>query len=227
MISRGMGAMGGSVAELVAAFADVDIYLLDQILRGRITSSDVVLDAGCGFGRNARGLMRLGCRVLCVDQDPDAVAALRLAARTLAPGQVDEDFRVESVEAMSWSADVATVVVSSAVLHFARDDEQFLAMLRSMWRCLRAGGMFFARLGTTIGLEHVPATRLSGRTYRLGDGTTRFLADEEWLMRLTAEMDGQLLDPLKTTIVQGQRCMTTWVVRKRRADEPPAQGERT
>lgn len=211
--------MGGSVAELVAAFADVDIYLLDQILRARITSSDVVLDAGCGFGRNARGLMRLGCRVLCVDQDADALAALRTAARSLAPSQSDDDFRVEPIDAMSWPDDVASVVVSSAVLHFARDDDQFLAMLRSMWRRLQPGGLFFARLGTTIGLSHVPAVRLSGRTYRLGDGTTRFLADEEGLMRLTAEMDGQLLDPLKTTIVQGQRCMTTWVVRKRRGDE--------
>jgi hypothetical protein len=33
-------------------------------------------------------------------------------------------------------------------------------------------------------------------------------------MRLTAELGGELLDPLKTTVVQNQRCMTTWVLHK-------------
>jgi tellurite methyltransferase len=31
---------------------------------------------------------------------------------------------------------------------------------------------------------------------------------------LTRELGGELLDPLKTTVVQAQRAMTTWVVRK-------------
>jgi hypothetical protein len=38
--------------------------------------------------------------------------------------------------------------------------------------------------------------------------------DEPLLLALTAELGGQLMDPLKTTVVQNQRCMTTWVVRK-------------
>ena len=33
-------------------------------------------------------------------------------------------------------------------------------------------------------------------------------------MRLTGELGGELMDPLKTTVVQNQRCMTTWIVRK-------------
>jgi len=39
-------------------------------------------------------------------------------------------------------------------------------------------------------------------------------------MRLTRDMGGELLDPLKTTVVQGQRCMTTWVVRKAEPSRP-------
>jgi tellurite methyltransferase len=35
------------------------------------------------------------------------------------------------------------------------------------------------------------------------------------LMTLTNELGGELVDPLKTTVVQNHRCMTTWVVRKR------------
>ena len=33
-------------------------------------------------------------------------------------------------------------------------------------------------------------------------------------MALTRDLGGELMDPLKTTVVQGQRCMTTWVLRK-------------
>jgi tellurite methyltransferase len=40
------------------------------------------------------------------------------------------------------------------------------------------------------------------------------LVDQEMLLRLTAELGGTLVDPLKTTVVQDFRCMTTWVVRK-------------
>ncbi|HTL05336.1 MAG TPA: hypothetical protein VL241_06275, partial [Gemmatimonadales bacterium] len=101
----------------------------------------------------------------------------------------------------------------SAVLHFARDDAHFLAMLQGCWRCLKPGGMFFSRLASSIGMEG-QFQPLGGRRYRLLDGSERYLVDEAMLMRFTRELGGELLDPLKTTIVQGQRCMTTWVVRK-------------
>ena len=56
--------------------------------------------------------------------------------------------------------------------------------------------------------------RVAGRRCRLPDGSERYLVDEALLLRLTAELGGELADPLKTTIVQNQRCMTTWIVRK-------------
>jgi SAM-dependent methyltransferase len=204
---------------LRSGLGDADIYLIDQILRGRITERDTVLDAGCGFGRNVAMLLRARVNVLACDADGDAVAAVRALAAELAPSLAPESFRVEPVESMSFADGAATVVVSSAVLHFARDEAQFLAMVRSMWRCLAEGGLLFARMATSIGVEYVGATPLEGRMHRLGDGTKRFLADEAWLMQITSDLGGQLADPLKTTIVQGQRCMTTWVVRKGRAME--------
>jgi len=62
-------------------------------------------------------------------------------------------------------------------------------------------------------MEH-QVQRVAGRRFLLLDGTKRYLVDEELLLRWTAELGGQLVDPLKTTIVQNQRCMTTWVLRK-------------
>ena len=48
-------------------------------------------------------------------------------------------------------------------------------------------------------------------------GTDRFLMDETRLMETTKELDAALVDPLKTTLVQRQRAMTTWVLRKAQA----------
>jgi len=207
-----------ALATGLSALAEVDIYLLDQVMRGRITASDTVVDAGCGYGRNLEFLLRLGCRVFGIDRDPDAVSAARSLAAKLSAGHPADGFRMEAIEHMTVPDGVADVVVCSAVLHFARDEGQFDAMLAAMWRTLRPGGLFFCRLATTIAIEAAGgAVRLQAgeRIYRLGDGSTRYLPDEDQIMQAMARLGGQLVDPLKTTVVQGQRCMTTWVMRKK------------
>jgi tellurite methyltransferase len=201
--------------DLDAEFGGIDIYLFDQLLRGRITPRDRVFDAGCGWGRNLVYLLRAGCEVHAVDQDPDAIRAVRELAARLAPALPPENFRVEPIEQASMAERSASVVISSAVLHFALDDAEFDGMLTGSWRVLAPGGMFFCRLATSIGIEsRVERLGPGGRRHRLPDGTTRYLADEPLLMSLTSRLGGRLLDPIKTTVVQDQRAMTTWVVRK-------------
>jgi hypothetical protein len=85
-------------------------------------------------------------------------------------------------------------------------------MVDEMWRLLLPAGLFFARLASNIGLEGVVGP--AGRQARLPDGTTRFLVDEPLLLRATRRLRGRLADPIKTTNVQGKRCMTTWVLTK-------------
>jgi len=194
-------------------FGQIDIYLFDQILRGRITPGMRVVDAGCGSGRNLVYLLREGYEIFSADVDAQEVEHVRRLAAALAPNLPAENFRMDAVEEMAFPEGFADVVISSAVLHFARDDAQFHAMLRGTWRVLRRGGLFFCRLASSIGMEN-RVERVAGRRFRLPDGSERYLVDEAMLMRLTEEMGGQLLDPLKTTVVQNQRCMTTWVVRK-------------
>ena len=205
--------MTSTPSSLAAQFGDIDIYLFDQLLRGRISPGMTVLDAGCGTGRNLVYLLRSGYDVLGVDEDPGAISAVRRLAGELAPRLAPSNFRVEPVEAMTFPDAAADVVLSSAVLHFARDESQFWAMLRDMWRVLRRGGMLFCRLASTIGMEG-RFRRIDGRRYELLDGSKRLLVDEPMLIEATARLGGALLDPLKTSVVQNLRCMTTWVVRK-------------
>jgi tellurite methyltransferase len=194
--------------DLHAQFGDIDIYLFDQLLKSRITKGMRVVDAGCGYGRNLVYLLREGFHVFGVDADPMAIASVRGLA-----GPQASQFHVAPVEAMPFTDGFADVIISSAVLHFARSDEQFRAMLRGMWRVLKPGGLFFCRLASSIGIER-QIHQIQGRIHLLPDGSQRYLVDEAQLLGATEDLGGALVDPLKTTVVQNQRSMTTWVLRK-------------
>ena len=196
-------------------FGPIDIYLFDQLLRGRIRPGARILDAGCGAGRNLVYLLRSGYEVFGIDADPHAIQEARALASQVGSQMPAANFRAERIESASFPDHFATVVLSSAVLHFAEDDEQFERMLEGSWRVLAPGGLFFCRLASTIGLEaRVRRIGEVGRRYRLPDGSERYLVDEALLLEHTRRLGGRLLDPLKTTLVQDQRSMTTWVMRK-------------
>ena len=194
-------------------FGDIDIYLFDQLLKGRIRQGDRILDAGCGGGRNLVYLLRSGADIWGSDGDGDAVTEARRLAAALAPGLPPDRFTVSPLESLTFPDGHFTVVICSAVLHFARNDAQFEAMLKSIWRVLAPGGMLFCRLASSEGIRDQVRPEQGGR-YVLPDGTTRYLVSESGLRRWTDVLGGKLLDPLKTTIVHGQRSMTTWILRK-------------
>ena len=195
-------------------FGQIDIYLFDQLLKGRITPGMRILDTGCGTGRNLVYLLREGYEVYAVDPDAQAVDSVRSLARMLAPALPESNFRVEAVEHMSFEDACADVVISNTVLHFARDDAHFESMLHGSWRVLKPGGLFFCRLGSSIGMES-QVKRIQGRRHRSPDGSERYLVDEALLGSISQRLGGELADPLKTTVVQNQRSMTTWVLRKK------------
>jgi len=194
-------------------FGQIDIYVFDQILRGNIAPGMRVLDAGCGYGRNLVHLLREGCEVFAVDANAEGVAHVRALAAELAPELPASNFRVGPIEEMEFVDAFADVVICNAVLHFARDEAHFLAMVEELWRVVRPGGMLFCRLGSRIGMEF---EQLRENVFRIRDGSEWVLVDEARLLQVTEQMNAVMVDPLKTTIVQDYRCMTTWVLRKRR-----------
>jgi SAM-dependent methyltransferase len=202
------------MSKLHEMFGQIDIYLFDQLLRGNIAPGMRILDAGCGSGRNLIYMLLEGYEVFGVDADPYAVECARRLAAAVAPAISGDNFRAERIEAMSFPDAFADVVISSAVLHFARDDEEFRGMLHGTWRVLKPGGLLFCRLASSIGMEG-RIERVAGRRFLLPDGSERYLVDALLLAELGKELGGKLIDPLKTTVVQDQRCMTTWVLRKK------------
>jgi tellurite methyltransferase len=205
--------VGMRTLTLQEQFGNIDIYVFDQLLKGRILPGMRILDAGCGAGRNLVYFLREGYAVYAADADSQAVFSVRSLAQALAPALPASNFRVESLERMSFEDGCADVVLSNAVLHFAEDDAAFEAMLKGSWRVLKPGGLFFCRLASTIGIE-TKVRQIRGRRFLSPDGAERYLVDEALLVAMTERLGGELADPLKTTVVQEQRAMTTWVVRK-------------
>lgn len=199
--------------DLHEQFGDIDIYLFDQLLKGRIKPPMSLLDAGCGDGRNLIYFLRRHFDVWAVDSNPQSIQQVRILASRLAPNLPSEHFLSADVAEMPFPSEKFDLVISSAVLHFANDEQHFNGMLDEMWRVLKTGGMLFARLASSIGIEELIKPTEIGR-YLLPDGTERFLVNEEMLAAASERLNARRVEPLKTTNVENLRCMTTWVVRK-------------
>jgi tellurite methyltransferase len=195
-------------------YGNIDIYLFDQLLKGRFNNCQTILDAGCGGGRNLHYFLHNGVKVYGVDADAGAVAAIKQLSAQLAPDNPTDNFTVSGLKNLPYTNNFFDLIICSAVLHFAKDHNHFDDMLRSIWRVLKPGGFFFARLASDIGIEKLVEPLGNGR-YNLPDGSTRYLVNEEILIDYTTELGGELFEPIKTTNVQNLRCMTTWCIIKK------------
>jgi len=199
--------------EIQQSYGNIDIYLFDQLLKGTYQDCRSILDAGCGSGRNLVYFLRQNMEVFGVDADPEAIAEVIRLASSLSNSFPINHFFVSPVEQLPFYNEQFDLIISSAVLHFAKNLEHFEAMLTSMWRVLKPGGYFFCRLASDIGIESAVQFIGNGR-YILPDQSERFLVNQEMLLRFTKKLGGTLHEPIKTTNVQNLRSMTTWCVRK-------------
>ncbi len=197
---------------LLQTYGNIDIYLFDQLLKGRYDNAVKVLDVGCGAGRNLFYFLRNGYEVFGIDPNPTAIETVKQLSAALAPENPQENFVIGYAENLPYNDAEFDLIICNAVLHFAKDEQHFEHMLRSMFRVLKPGGYFFARLASDIGIETL-IKPLGNHRYLLPDGSERFLVDEERLSKYTTEL-GVLYEPIKTTNVQNLRAMTTWCVQK-------------
>ncbi len=194
-------------------FGNIDIYLFDQLMKGRFDHCKTILDVGCGGGRNIHYFLKEGHEVYAVDRNPEAVAMVKELSQRLAPQLPLANFVVANAEALPFGNYTFDLVISSAVLHFAVNKDHFEQMLYSAWRVLKAGGLFFCRLASDIGIEELVADMGNGR-YLLPDGTERYLVNYKDLLHYTKVLDAELFEPIRSTNVSNQRVMTTWCMRK-------------
>lgn len=194
-------------------YGNIDIYLFDQLLKGRFDECRKIIDIGCGGGRNLHYFLQNGFEVYGIDPDPEAIDYVKQLSANLAPVNPLSNFVVATAEALPYPGNFFDLAICSAVLHFAKGHAHFDAMLRSVWRVLKPGGYLFARLASDIGIDEL-IEPLGDGVYLLPDGSTRYLVNQELLLHYTNELGAELFEPIKTTNVQNLRCMTTWCLRK-------------
>jgi ubiquinone/menaquinone biosynthesis C-methylase UbiE len=188
---------------------NTDIYLLDQIIKGRYNQNDLILDAGCGNGRNLHWFFLNKIDFFAIDRDEMAIDQLRCRYSQLPADR----FQAGSVESLPFANSFFDHIICSAVLHFAESNQQFNAMLSEMTRVLKPGGSLFIRMTSDIGIEN-KVIEVSDGVYKIPDGSTRFLLTKSMLNKLLIQYHLILIEPLKTVNVEDTRCMTTLLMQK-------------
>jgi len=201
-----------TVEDLNSQLGNIDIYLLDQILKGRFNKSMKILDAGCGEGRNLIYFMREGFSVWGIDQNPLAIKYLHTLARTINKSIPDESFLLGDLRDIPFPDENFEVVISSAVLHFSDGKNDFQKMFSELMRVLKQGGILFLRMCTDVGMNKM--VHVSEGMYKLPDGTKRYILTEEMLRLLIDKYSLQYLEPFKSVVVHGLRSMATLVLEK-------------
>jgi tellurite methyltransferase len=195
-----------SLQELVG---NTDIYLLDQIMKGRYRQTDKILDAGCGTGRNLHWFLKEHIEIYGTDQNSIAIDELKLI-NPLFPA---DRFQVCPVEHLPFNNNFFDHVISSAVLHFADSISQLKAMMTEMVRVLKSGGSLFIRMTSDIGIEKNVSLIKDG-VYLVPDGSTRFLLTRSLLADIHQQYPLSFAEPFKTVNVDDMRCMSTLVFQK-------------
>ncbi|MBN3581610.1 class I SAM-dependent methyltransferase [Algoriphagus aestuarii] len=200
--------------ELNSLLGNIDVYLLDQILKGRFNKDMKILDAGCGEGRNAVYFINSGYQVFGIDQNETAVQYCRYLSKSLDPTYDAHRFQVGGLEDIPFHKGAFDSVICSAVLHFASAEAKFWQMIQELIRVLKPGGTFWFRMCTGFGGILEQSQFLGDGRYLLPDGSERFVLMQKQLDKLQ-ELGFEFLESPKTVLVLGQREMGVFVMRKK------------
>ena len=200
------------IQELNKELGNIDIYLLDQILKERYSKADKILDAGCGEGRNLVYFLNNGFDIYGIDKNEKAIEMLQFVARSKKVSVTDNTFQVAGLENIPFESNAFDHVICNAVLHFAESEAHFEQMFSELIRVLQPEGSMFIRMTSNIGIENMVEAIGEGK-YNIPDGSIRFLLTKELLDGMMKKYQLSFLEPLKTVNVNDKRYMTTLVLK--------------
>jgi len=185
----------------------LDLYLLDQILKGRLHTDMKVLDAGCGSGRNFIVLKKLGYDVTGFDSNSEFIQELKMSHPSFA-----QSLSINSIERFP-PKNTYDYVIVNAVLHFAESHQHFENMFNSLAQLLKPNGQLFIRMTSNLAIEHSFDVKENGIAY-LPDESYRYLLELSRLSKLMQENSLEWVEPIKTVNVADLRCMSTIILQK-------------
>lgn len=203
-----------NITQLNKLLGNIDIYLLDQILKGNFSMDMKILDVGCGEGRNSVYFLREGYQIFGVDKNPVAIQMARIQAQSIQQNYDVHRFQTALVEDMPFHKGAFDAMISSAVLHFAKNTAHFHRMMDEMMRILKPGGTLFLRMTTGFAGILDKSTAIGDGIYLLPDGSQRFVLTEELLGEIQKKHHLLHLEAPKSVLVHGQRAMGVLVLQK-------------
>ena len=184
----------------------VDIYVIDQILKERYQNGQIILDGGCGKGRNLKWFYQNNFEIHGIDIDEYFLAF----AKAEYPKQTD-NFIIGTLDDLPYSENSFDHILCCAVLHFAKNESHFSDMFMELIRVLKPAGSLLIRMASNIGLDgNAPKI-----TYNENGQKGTYYLTRERIENLLLEFNLELLEPVKTTNVQDERAMTTLVFQKK------------
>ena len=191
--------------ELNRELGNIDLYLLDAILKGHIPKDGKILDAGCGEGRNLVYLLRNGYECYGADVNDPALRMLRFQLHTIAPGYPPDRFTPADLKNLSFKDEYFDVIICIAVLHFSENENDFRQMFTELMRVLKSGGKLLIRMTDDTGMQE--ASPLGDGKYQLPDGSVRFLLTSELRNEMIQQHSLRYIEPYKSVLVDGMRSM--------------------
>jgi len=192
--------------ELKQEIGNIDIYLLDQILKERFNSTNKILDAGCGSGRNLQYFINNNFDVYGIDSNENRINSLKNLNNI-------QNFKVAKLESIPFNKDYFDYIICNAVLHFANNEIHFFKMFSELFRVLKTNGTLFIRMTSDFGIENL-VNKIENGVYNIPDGSTRFLLTNTILEKLKNKYNFDFIEPLKTVNVNNLRCMSTLIIKK-------------
>jgi len=199
--------------ELNKLLGNIDIYLLDQILKERFSKNMRILDAGCGEGRNSIYFLNDGYRIFGIDQEELAIQYLKYLAKTIHPKYDLARFQVAKLEEIPFHDGAFDAVICSAVLHFAQSEKHFFQMVKELLRVLKPGGFLWFRSCTGFGGILEQGQPIGEGRYLIPDGSERFVITREILQQIE-DLGLKFLEEPKTVLVLDQREMGVFLLQK-------------
>lgn len=193
-------------------FGDIDLELLDLILKGNFSSVKKILDVGCGEGRNLIYFFQRDFDVYAIDTDQSSVDLVKYMARSF--GKDPQKILQRSI--FEDHTDIARMdaIICSRVLHFCENEKEFLNGWKNIIQILKPGGLLYFSSDSMIGFQdHV--SKLSDHKYQFTDGSVRFLLSTELLSKMDVSDSFEYLSPVKTIHYADQHAQSILCLKKK------------
>lgn len=188
-------------------FGDMDLFLMDFVLKGKIPPTGKVLDAGCGEGRNAVYFVQQGYELLGIDSDASKIRLAEYLGNNISTSRAT--FKTGNLRSLD-SQKSFDLILCSRVLHFSNSVQDFMQMWENLTKKLKPGGLFYLSMDSTV--ENSLGVDAGNGMYEFPDGAIRFSLTSSLYEEIKKGFEE--IEPLKTLIQNNVRAQSFVLLKK-------------